>query len=363
MSHVSHPWGVTGHPDSPPRPPKEMLCPHRESSLAGQGSAGGRGCRGDKGSAPPGHCSCIPRVLPTRVGSPPVSHVPTMVASGVTTEDMGGHSEWPRGPTEMSLGSTCHQAASTLRPRRSPASHNPTFCGAPQEPLITPRCLLDHKPPVPGAFPPRPGRQPRLSPLAPGTLRRQDPTPAPAQRYRPAAAAGMARTGATPGPGSSAACARGCSRQERYRPGRIRRRSPPSPRTQRAQPGHTRPAARSCPRSAVPTARSRSRSRSRSRCWCRCRSYLRGAVAVPVCSRRRVALPRGRAAEKEGGPVPPPRPRPPPGTAGPPCPARPRPPAPAAPAGAPRPLRSLPGLLAPPHCPTFPRDPPPAGPP
>lgn len=269
----------------------------------------------------------------------------------------GGHSEWLRGPTEISLGSTCHQAASTLRPRQPPASHDLTFCVAPQEPPITPRCLLDHQPPVPGAFPPRPGRQPRLSPLAPGTLRRQDPTPAPAQRYRPAAAPGVARTGATPGPGSSTACARGCSRQERYRPGRIRRLSPPSPRTQRAEPGHTRPAARSCPRSAVPTAR------SRSRCWCRCRSYLRGAVAVPVCSRRRVALPRGRAAEKEGGPVPPPRPRPPPGTAGPPCPARPRPPAPAAPAGAPRPLRSLPGLLAPPHCPTFPRDPPPAGPP
>lgn len=149
--------------DSPATPtalqghPRRCCAPTGSQSLVGQGSAGGRGCRGDEGSAPPGHRSCIPSVLPTRVGSPPVYHVPTMVASGVTTEDMGGHSEWLRGPTEMSLGSTCHQAASTLRPRQTPASHDPTFCGAPQEPLITPRCLLDHQPPVPGAFPPSRG--------------------------------------------------------------------------------------------------------------------------------------------------------------------------------------------------------------
>lgn len=297
-----HMYHIPGEPPATPAAhrghPGRCREPTGSQSLAGRGSAGRR----DKGSAPP-DTTPASQGAPRSVGSPPGAPGPTEVSRAVTAGDMGGHSERPRGPPEVSLP-RIHLPPGSRSPTHAHASpwHPPaSLSWAPEKPHHPER---SPGPPIfhPGGFPPRPARQPPPS--------RQDPAPAPAQSPRAAAAAGTPPRRSHPRAGTGRA-APGAAPAAPAEPGLAHLpRRPLLPRTELPPPGA---AALPLPVPVLPARRRRPR-------------------LQPPPTRAAAG-----AGSGKGGRAPPPRPRP--------CPA----PAPS-PAGAPRPLRSLP-------CPTSPRDP------
>lgn len=327
----------------------------------------GAGERRARTPPPPTHGPCIPGVLPTRMGSHPGPHVPTTVARGVTAEDVGEQGERPRGSHRSpSLGSTCHRAARapSPRPRQPPASHDPSFRGAPENPPHHPVVSRDHQPSsIPGAFffssageataslpaaarhPPAAGSVPGSSPAPPASGSRGGGWMRGEAGRPPLRAPPLRIPGDAPGRAGTGRAGSGRARRPHPAPSEPNRAPPPPPLP--PQPGPHRPVAVPVSVSVLPARRRR---RPPSAAAAAAESRCRGGG-------QRERMEGGEVGGGWGGE----RPLPAPGLPPPPPvrPARPCPVPGCASRGSPAPSAASPGPLALPDI--HPRDPPPTG--